>query len=606
MLMELLAAEPDYLVGQWIPCPDVSARDKWETLPGRKRWIYFGGKYAKRDVAVSPLSLNLWLMFTKCGNRVEYEHIYFSRRRKLSCLIMAECMENNGKYLTQISDLVWALSEESAWQLPVHNVYYRDSEPLPIPDVDNPVVDLFAAETGSLLSMVHYLLGDALDSIAPGLDARIVREVEKRVLQPWLTQHFWWMGNGDEPMCNWTTWCTQNCLIAAALLHQGDIGYIRTCVKQAAYSLDCFLKDYGEDGCCSEGPQYYHHAALTLYNSLEILCALAPGVFDKVWHEPKIRNIAEYIVYVHVSGMYYLNFGDCSPKAGQCGVREYLFGKRVKSSLLMTLAASDFAADKDPDHIFSKDDSEGINLFYLVQTAFAEEEVHTFSKISTDCIPKNVWYPSVGMCIRRTGSYIVGIKAGNNFGSHKHNDTGSMILYKDKKPLLVDIGVETYSKKTFSSRRYEIWTMQSSWHNLPQFVGNGCVYDQQYGPACMARDVQLLQNGLSMDIAPAYGNVPGLGYYRRKVMVSDSGMILDDKTDYRGDVCMMMISEQKPYVNNSIIQFGGLAEARLDGKICDVKMESVSITDPRLRQSWPDKLYRTVVRFRDCLKICIA
>ena len=47
-------------------------------------------------------------------------------------------------------------------------------------------------------------------------------------------------------------------------------------VKQAAYSLDCFLKDYGTDGCCNEGAQYYRHAGLTLWGCLEILSAIAP------------------------------------------------------------------------------------------------------------------------------------------------------------------------------------------------------------------------------------------------------------------------------------------------------------------------------------------
>ena len=83
------------------------------------------------------------------------------------------------------------------------------------------------------------------------------------------------MGNGSEPMCNWTPWCTQNLLIAAALL--GPASRLPDAVRQAAYSLDCFLKDYGEDGCCNEGAQYYSHAGLCLFNALELLCAWPPA-----------------------------------------------------------------------------------------------------------------------------------------------------------------------------------------------------------------------------------------------------------------------------------------------------------------------------------------
>ena len=68
-------------------------------------------------------------------------------------------------------------------------------------------------------------------------------------------------------------------------------------VQQAAYSIDCFLKDYGDDGCCSEGVQYYRHAALTMFNALDLLCKMAPGVFDDVWAEPKTVSYTHLDVY---------------------------------------------------------------------------------------------------------------------------------------------------------------------------------------------------------------------------------------------------------------------------------------------------------------------
>lgn len=40
--------------------------------------------------------------------------------------------------------------------------------------------------------------------------------------------------------------------------------------------------------------------------------------------------------------------------------------------------------------------------------------------------------------------------------------------YKFEKPVFIDPGVETYSRKTFSSERYTIWTMRSLYHNLPE------------------------------------------------------------------------------------------------------------------------------------------
>lgn len=58
-------------------------------------------------------------------------------------------------------------------------------------------------------------------------------------------------------------------------------------------------------------------------------------------------------------------------------------------------------------------------------------------------------------------------KGGHNGESHGHNNVGNFVLYLDGKPGLIDVGVATYSAKTFSKERYNLWYMQSQWHNVP-------------------------------------------------------------------------------------------------------------------------------------------
>ena len=585
--------------------PPYADRAAWAALPGAARWKA-AGDAALQDADTLPrLPLSLWLRFTQNGDRTAWEHAYFARRRTLCALVMAEAVTGAGSYLPAIADLAWAICEGSAWQLPAHNSYIRDTPQLPLPDVTRPIVDLFAAETGALIATVYGLLGAALDGYAPGFSVRLKGEVERRVLAPYRTAHFWWMGNGEEPMCNWTPWCTQNVLLAAAQCAPAET--LPVYVKQAAYSIDCFLKDYGEDGCCSEGAQYYRHAALTMFNALDLLCRIAPGVFDDVWAEPKIRNMAEYIVNMHIAGPYYLNFADCSPLAGARGVREFLFGQRVASAPLMTLAARDWAdalQQPDPDRLHHPDDSEGINLYYHIQTALAEQKVLAFAQSAAPALPRDMWYPSVGILVCRRGAYALGAKAGNNADSHNHNDVGSVTLYKNGAPLLIDVGVETYSKKTFSPQRYEIWTMQSSWHNLPEFEPESAQYQQQPGLEFAARDVAVSDalDAITMDIAPAYGAVPGLGFYRRRVQLSANGLTLQEETDFSRTVALTLMSVEKPAVEGGTVQFGTLAAAHIKG-FARIATEAVPITDPRLRQAWPDTLYRTRICFTGALTV---
>ena len=67
----------------------------------------------------------------------------------------------------------------------------------------------------------------------------------------------------------------------------------------------------------------------------------------------KICNIASYIFHVHVAGPYYVNFADCSPIAGRCGAREFLFGKRTENEELMSFVAADY---RDSSNHFFEDE----------------------------------------------------------------------------------------------------------------------------------------------------------------------------------------------------------------------------------------------------------
>ena len=107
------------------------------------------------------------MRFLRTGNRTAYEDIYFARRHALCALAAAECVEHCGRFLDDIVNGIFALCEESGWQLPPHNSYRRDQPQQLLPDSARPVLDLFACETGALLACVLYLLGRELDKVSP-------------------------------------------------------------------------------------------------------------------------------------------------------------------------------------------------------------------------------------------------------------------------------------------------------------------------------------------------------------------------------------------------------------------------------------------------------
>lgn len=575
------------------PYPKGCEREAWEGLDTETRSELIKRGEAFLGFDYPYLKATDFCEFSRTGNRVHYEDKLFIKRKALDALVLAECAEHSGRFMDDIINGIFAICDETAWQLPSHNSYVRNAPQLILPDTSNPVIELFSCEAASVLAVAHYLLRDELDTFSPFICSRIVDEVKKRVIIPYTTKHFWWMGKGREEMCNWTIWCTQNVLLSTFLLPFSDNTRCKVFKKSCA-STDFFLKDYGDDGCCDEGAQYYRHAGLCLFQTLDLLCRITDGYFNALWDNEKIKNIALYILNVHVNDKYYINFADCSPVAGRAGVREYLFGKACGLNNLSKFAALDYK--RNPD----KFQPEENNLYYRLQEVFTRRDILSMDT-DTPIFHPPVFYSSVGLWIARNDSYTAAAKCGDNNDSHNHNDTGSITLYKNGSPLLVDIGVESYTKKTFSAQRYEIWTMQSDYHNLPTINGSMQMNGAEYHATEVSHSFTEDGGKISMDIAKAYPSDAHIEKYTRSVVLSDFGLKITDTWSFddseNHSVILNFITYDKPVRSTDApdtLLIGELASLSLPSGYLsgNVQIEELAITDPRLMQCWKHSLYR--------------
>ena len=598
--------------------PDISDRKSYEALPGDLRRILIADGERAKGEALSTITLDDYLDFSKTGNRTRFEDLYFSRRRKLCSLVMAECAEGSGRFLPDILDGINLILAEDSWCLPAHNTHVRDAKQQEMPDVLHPIIDLFAAETGALLAFTEYLLRPVLGEKSSDTIDLIDKALEKRIFTPYKTEHFWWMGDGKQPMCNWTPWCTQNVLLCVLTRPEGffEEKEIREYLESAATSLDFFLDQYGDDGCCNEGAQYYSHAGLCLFGALYLMNHVLKGSgFESIFSEPLIKNIASYIVRMNVTENIYVNFADCAAVCPRRTSREFLFGRLCKDEVLTAFAAADFRKGSDAERILQDE----INLFYHMMQVFSYEEMEGYPESSELC--GDSFFESTGLMVSRDETYLLAVKAGNNADSHNHNDVGSFTVYKDGRPLIIDLGVGTYTRETFSDRRYEIWTMQSQFHNVPLFIkdhnmdykgiGNSPrddYYDnrivmQKDGNDYSAKDVECdlgVKCRLSMDIAGAYEGL-GEAVYRRTV-THEKGKGIEITDEYRGEptALLTLMTYERPSVTadregEAVIDIGRLGQVRLTGgEVCDI--QCYPIEDERLSISWKHEVYRVLIR----------
>lgn len=619
------------------PYPKASNRSAWNRIPSsvKTRLIKKGEDFL--HFQYPALSATDFMDFVRTGNRERYQERLFNRRLAFNHLVLAECAEHEGRFMDDIVNGFFCICEESAWQLPAHNSYIRDTPQFILPDVNRPVVDLFAAETGAILSTAACLLQDELNLISPSILGMVQSNLETRIFKPYLTEHFWWMGDGKSHMNNWTSWCTQNVLLTSAFCLQWGSPCLNMnrILEQACKSLDYFLDEYGTDGCCDEGAQYFRHAGLTLFGAMEVLNIVSDNAFSSLYEEEKIRNIASYIFHVHVAGPYYVNFADCSPIAGRCGAREFLFGKRTKNEDVMTFAAADYR--ESSNQLFEDEH----NLFYRLQSVFTHDELMAWNYSRPLSYP-DLYYPSAGLFLARDNRLCLAVKAGDNDDSHNHNDVGSFTIYKNGKPLFIDVGVETYTQKTFSPKRYEIWTMQSRFHNLPTFGNDSGVTAsddipenaggiiQKAGESYCASQVSVDLNGacpeISMEIAPAYGDSRILSYKRTALLHKSCDDTTSDKTaaakhkrndsyilitdTYQVDhlpVSLTLMTYEKPEMSPACdfdcqddnfpslcLKIGQLGTCQITGA-SHVEITSIPITDTRLQGAWKHEIYKCQV-----------
>jgi hypothetical protein len=131
---------------------------------------------------------------------------------------------------------------------------------------------------------------------------------------------------------------------------------------------------------------------------------------------------------------------------------------------------------------------------------------------------REAWISDVQVLTARTArGLFLGAHGGHNAESHNHNDVGDFVLYAEGQPIIVDAGSGTYTSKTFSSQRYDLWFTQSNYHNLPIINGRGQAAGREFGARNVSCRMTPDTASLTMDLAAAYPPEAGLRTWNRRV-----------------------------------------------------------------------------------------
>jgi hypothetical protein len=330
--------------------------------------------------------------------------------------------------------------------------------------------------------------------------------------------------------------------------------------------------------------------------------------------------MGQYIANVHIADDYYVNFGDASPTETPPGELIYQFGKSAQDARLAQFGA--FLSNKNGISSAGAELAKALRVVNpILSCARSLAAMHDAAQLRNapcqDALVRDSWYPHLGLMTARTASgsakgFYLAMQAASNGRSHGHNDSGSFIVYYDGTPVIIDVGVEAYSAKTFGPERYSLWTMQSAYHNLPQ-IGDVM---QQHGALYRASEVMYesddAKSVVSLNLAPAYPPQAGLKRWIRRLTLNRKMDRIQLEEFYELSrnipVTLTLMTSRVPEEKvkghielRAADPAGRIVCIDYDSTKMSLAFEKIALTDEWLRRSWGDEIYRILLKSRQAV-----
>jgi len=580
---------------KWVTAPSYSDRAGWDKLLGddKDRYIKRGEERLKYQWIV--VKATDYLEYERSGNRRIMEDPFFANNQAISDLLIAELAEGKGRFLDQLINGVFHLCEMTTWSLSAHNPMQKSNRALP--SYDDPVFDLFAGHTGNNLAWTYYFMKEAFDKVDPEISRRLRHELQVRIMDTYLTNDsFWWMGRKSEKSSqnNWNPWCNSNALIVFMLL-ENDRETLTKAVYESMRSVDQYLNFIKSDGACDEGPAYWLNAAGRLCDYLEMLTLITQGKVNLLSH-PFVKALGEYICRSYVGSGWVVNFADASARGGGDPFLCYRYGKAVDSEELKHYAA----------HLLLKGTvlNPSPDIYRFLKSLEIKDELA--AETPQTITPPFVWYPETEFCyLANDDGLFLAAKGGFNNESHNHNDVGSFNLYINQTPILIDAGVGTYTRQTFSGERYKIWTMQSNYHNLPMINGEA----QPAGAQFKSRNATARPNHFSLDIAGAYPEKAQVERWTRSYDLKGKEVFITDDYSLKETIAPNIINfltwgevKETGRGQVTITVQGTTALLKYNPSKFELQIETREVDDPPLKRVWGNQVFRLSFKAKDMTK----
>ena len=518
---ELAQMLPKQAQGVGRPAAD---REAWQAIaksPGFKSPVARAETLMREPIP--DLSDDVYLDFSRTGNRTRGQQVLFGRHGRVPTLVLAECIENRGRFLPAIEEAIRAVCQEKTWVMPAHDRR--------LTNFNGTVreIDLASAALSWDLATADFWLGDKLG----GEVRKLLRsEIERRTFESYEG-----MIKTGKPGLGWVNTTSNWNAVCLAGVTGAALAVLDSPERRAVFAaageknIQNFLSGFTPDGYCSEGMGYWNYGFGHFLLLAETLHRATGGRLD-LMEDPKVRQIALFGQRMEILPGIYPAFADCHLGA-RPGVRIQAFVSRRYGFGWAELERRGLALTTDGrGNLFEV----GIHDFpnSASQRPAAKQQLPGSPRPLAGegqgvraLQPLRDWFADAGILICRPASesrHALGaaLKGGHNAEHHNHNDVGSFVVALGKTTPLLDPGAEVYTARTFSKDRYVSNVLNSFGHPLPRVAGKLQHEGRSAAAKILKTEFTDQADTLVMDIRSAY-DVKELKKLQRTFVFSREG-----------------------------------------------------------------------------------
>ncbi len=452
------------------------------------------------------------------------------RRFRMITLILAEGMENSGRFLPAIEREIAAICAEPSWVLPAHAKYTRGN-------------DLGSAMTSWNLAAAVTIAGEKLSASTN----KLVRdEVHRRVTATYLEQVHgqkkpeWWSYDAN----NWNA-VVHGGIVGSALALDDNAQERAELIAAAEKELGFYLGNF-HDGYCTEGLGYWKYGFGHYVLLAETVLAATHGKVN-LYASESARAVAQYPRRLEMAGGYIPSFADCP------------FDDKPNPWLLHVIGVRYGLGALAPRTLSMGDMYSAFLYAYAVNLSFDPKAAAPFDKggASTKSGGQRDWFEEAQVLVARPpagkSGLSLALKGGHNGVGHAHLDLGSYVVAVGGQPVIVDAGGTVYDATTFGPQRFENQVLNSYGHDVPIVAGQSQGPGASYKAAVVAKEFSDQRDSLVLDLIQGYAVASLKNLTRRFDYVRGEGasVTVTDRAEF---------SAPEPFAT-SLITYGEAREA---------------------------------------------